>query len=683
MLLDRYNLDALKKVVPKGTRPLIITNENPRKAVFEKLNRAGGIAQAGRSKKRLTRHGLMARGNSFVGQRYGQRVVVKIRFVKHKPGLTSAGGGASALRDHLRYVSRSGAGKDGIQAVLFNGQEEGVGKKDFLTLCEGDRHHFRFIISPENGHDIPDFHIYVRGVMELVEKDLKTKLEWVSAVHYDTDDPHAHVIVRGKTDSGKDLVIGQDYIKEGVRKRAQEVATELLGERSLEQIQKSLEKEVDALRVTSLDRFIEKQAQASEERQVDVRKQVNFGKSVFYEGLLKGRLKFLGAAGLAQEHPPGIYALKEDYQDVLTQIASRNDAVKKLQNKIDVGLDGLTIYSLKDGQGPTIEGRVVAKGIHNELYDSKFVVVKEGNGQLHYVPAGEFRRYDELEDGSVIQVRPGKAGTGRADHNIAQMAGEHGGVYDPSHHMAHVEKNQSYIPPEQRSKYLEAHATRLSTLEESGVVEPLGDGRYKIPADVIARGEEITRQINEREKKRFYPVVSVLSATPPEKHIEAAKKTWLDKELYKQLKGKGASGTARDPVIQDALKQRKDWLLKHDLAFIQSNGEFAMRDYALPRLDKLEVYTAGRKLAEKLDVTFNDTQVQIGATMRYEGFVTLQTGVWAVAVKGQSLQLAPLSEEPKLNPGSQVAFEPGENKKLTMKSVEQRKIQDKGQDRGL
>ena len=149
------------------------------------------------------------------------------------------------------------------------------------------------------------------------------------------------------------------------------------------------------------------------------------------------------------------------------------------------------------------------------------------------------------------------------------------------------------------------------------------------------------------------------------------------------MKGKGASGTARDPVIQDALKQRKDWLLKHDLAFIQSNGEFAMRDYALPRLDKLEVYTAGRKLAEKLDVTFNDAQVQIGATMRYEGFVTLETGVWAVAIKGQSLQLAPLSEEPKLNPGSQVAFEPGENKKLTMKSVEQRKIQDKGQDRGL
>ncbi|MEQ1843756.1 MAG: type VI secretion protein, partial [Verrucomicrobiales bacterium] len=322
--------------------------------LLEKMNRSGGHVSGNRGNKRMMQRGLMVRGNSFVGQRYGQRVVVKIRYVKHKPGATSAGGGASALRDHLRYVSRGGAGKDGEQAVLFNGQEDGVGRKDFLALCEGDRHHFRFIVSPENGHDIPDFHIYIRDVMKLVEKDLGTKLKWVSAAHYDTEDPHAHVIVRGKTERGEDLVIGQDYIKEGVRKRAQEVATELLGERSLDEIQKSLEKEVDALRVTSLDRFIEKQAQASEAREVDVRKRISFGKSVFYEGLIKGRLQFLDQAGLAQENPPGVFALKEDYQDVLGQIASRNDVMKRLHNKVTIGLEGVAIYTLKAGEGPTV-----------------------------------------------------------------------------------------------------------------------------------------------------------------------------------------------------------------------------------------------------------------------------------------------------------------------------------------
>jgi hypothetical protein len=280
---------------------------------------------------------------------------------------------------------------------------------------------------------------------------------------------------------------------------------------------------------------------------------------------------------------------------------------------------------------------VVTKGTHDELYDRKFVVVKEVSGKLHYVPTGEFKDYDDLVEGSLVRVRPGEAGTGKADHNIAHVAALNGGIYDPAHHLANVEKNQSYIRPEERPKYIEAHAIRLGTLAQNGVVESLGGGRYRyrVPADVIARGEVITRQINEREKKRFYPIVSILSATPPEKLVDAAKKTWLDKELYKQSTGKPFSAVAQDPVIKTALEQRKNWLVSHDLALIQSNGEFALRDYALTRLDKLEIYTAGRKLAEKLGVTFNDAQVKLDTVMRYEGFVTLETGIWATVTRGK------------------------------------------------
>lgn len=681
MLLEEYNFDGVKAHT-SGVNPLIVTNENARKAIFEKMNRSG-LAAGGRGNKRMTQRGLMVRGNSFVGQRYGQRVVVKIRYVKHKPGMVGAGkgagGGATALRNHLRYISRSGAGKDGAQAVLFNGQSEGLGGKEFFALCEGDRHHFRFIISPENGHDIPDFHIYIRKVMALVEKDLGSKLEWVSAAHFDTEDPHAHVIVRGKTDRGQDLVIGSDYIKEGVRKRAQEVATELLGERSLEDIQKSLEKEVDALRVTSLDRFIEQQAQLAKGRQVDVRKRVNFGKSVFYEGVIKGRLQFLGAAGLAVEQPPGVYTLKEDYQETLNQIAIRNEAAKKLHGKVDLGLEGLSVYALKAGQGPVLEGRVVAKGVHDELYDRKFVVLREPSGSLHYIPVNEFKDYEQLEAGSVIKVKPGEAGTGKADHNISSIAKSNDGIYDTAHHLAHVEKNQSYITAQDRPRYIEAHAIRLGTLETNGVVQSLGGGRYQVPSDVVARGEEINRQINEREKKRFYPVVSTLTFTPPEKQVDAAKKTWLDRELYKQSIGKPLSSVTRDPVVRDALEQRKNWLIKHDLALIQSNGQFALRDYALNRLDKLEVYTAGRKLAEKMGMTFSNAQVKIDTVMRYEGFVKLETGIWATVTRDKTLQLAPVSAEPKLDRGAQVIFEPGPEKTLIIKSVAQ--AQEKAQTR--
>ena len=658
MLIDRLH-SAGRQAGLEDTGPLIVTKENARKAIFTKLNRGGGMASGG-SSKRMVRRGLMTRGNSFVGFSSGQRVVVKARYVKHKAGSMKAGGGAASLRDHLKYISRDAAGKDGEKAVLFSEQDEGLDRKGFLELCKDDRHHWRFIVSPENGHQIEDFHGYIRSVMKLVEKDLETSLTWTAAVHYDTDDVHAHVIVRGVNDRGEDLVIGQDYVKEGFRRRAQEVATELLGERSLEEIRKSQEKEVEALRVTSLDRFMEKQM--GEDRTLDVRAKTSFGKSIFYEGLIKGRLRFLAASGLAFEQPPGVFMLKEDYQDELAKIAQKNEAVKRLYGKIQdqARLDDLSVYSLRGGEGETVAGRVVYKGIMDELYDRKYVVVQDMDAKLHFVPVGEARAYDRVEKDSLVVVKPGDKATGKADININMIAENNAGVYDAAVHRAHVDEHQTYIPEEDRQQYIDAHLKRLETLEKNGVVRVLEGGGYQVPADVTAQGEEITKKINEREKKRFYPHLNVLSTEPIERLVHAEKKTWLDRELYKQAK-KGAS-IPYDAGLAQALDERRDWLLKNDLAIIQSNGEFALRAKALRQLDQMEVYAAGRKLAEKFGLEFSDKRVKIGQPVQYGGFVTLETGTWAVVSQGKALQLTRVEQEPKLARGDMAVLKEIEGK---------------------
>jgi len=657
--------------------PLIVTKENARKAIFTKLNRGGGIASA-HSNKRMVRRGLMTRGNSFVGFSSGQRVVVKARYVKHKAGSMKAGGGAASLRDHLKYISRDAAGKDGEKAVLFSEQDEGLDRKGFLELCKDDRHHWRFIVSPENGHQIEDFHGYIRSVMKLVEKDLETSLTWTAAVHYDTDDVHAHVIVRGVNDRGEDLVIGQDYVKEGFRRRAQEVATELLGERSLEEIRKSQEKEVEVLRVTSLDRFMEKQM--GEDRTLDVRAKTSFGKSIFYEDLIKGRLRFLAASGLAIEQPPGVFMLKEDYQDELAKIAQKSEAVKRLYGKIEdqARLDDLSVYSLKGGEGETVAGRVIYKGIMDELYDRKYVVVQDMDAKLHFVPVGESRSYDRVEKDSLVVVKPGDKATGKADININMIAENNAGVYDATVHRAHVDEHQTYIPEEDRQQYIDAHLKRLETLEKNGVVQTLEGGGYQIPADVIAQGEEITKKINEREKKRFYPHLNVLSTEPLERLVHAEKKTWLDRELYKQEK-KGPS-IPYDTGVAQALAERRDWLLKNDLAIIQSNGEFALRGKALRQLDQMEVYAAGRKLAEKFGLEFSDKRVKAGEPVQYGGFVTLETGTWAVVSKGKELQLTRVEQEPKLVRGDMTVLKEIEGK-MELQKAAPAKAKSRGKDK--
>ena len=69
-----------------------------------------------------------------------------------------------------------------------------------------------------------------------MERDLGTKLEWAAVDHWDTDNPHTHVVLRGKDSAGKDLIIDRDYLTQGMRARAAEVAESWLGLRSEQEV---------------------------------------------------------------------------------------------------------------------------------------------------------------------------------------------------------------------------------------------------------------------------------------------------------------------------------------------------------------------------------------------------------------------------------------------------------------
>ncbi len=89
-----------------------------------------------------------------------------------------------------------------------------------------------------------------------VEKDLDTKLDWLAVDHWNTDNPHVHVLIRGQTGNGKDLVISREYISRGFRDRAAERVTLEFGPCSEQEIRTALEREVELERWTSFDRFL-------------------------------------------------------------------------------------------------------------------------------------------------------------------------------------------------------------------------------------------------------------------------------------------------------------------------------------------------------------------------------------------------------------------------------------------
>lgn len=126
--------------------------------------------------------------------------------------------------DHLQYLQKD-KGRDGADARLFGNTDPA----QFAQQASQDTHQFRFSVSLREQHPFFALQPYIETLMARVEKDLGRPLEWVGAVHHDTAHPHAHVVLRGADREGQPLYIKNDYLTHGLRYRASQIATWLLG----------------------------------------------------------------------------------------------------------------------------------------------------------------------------------------------------------------------------------------------------------------------------------------------------------------------------------------------------------------------------------------------------------------------------------------------------------------------
>jgi type IV secretory pathway VirD2 relaxase len=181
-----------------------------------------------------------------------RRVVVMARIVRHQGKRFRS----APLSKHVAYLKREGVTRDHADARMFGATTEDGDTKAFAERCEDDRHHFRFTVSPENASEMSDLCTFTRELIADAERDLDTRLDWVAEDHWNTDNPHVHVLVRGRAEDGRDLVISRDDISRGFRARAEERVTLELGPCSEQEIRSALKKEVEAERWTGLDRVL-------------------------------------------------------------------------------------------------------------------------------------------------------------------------------------------------------------------------------------------------------------------------------------------------------------------------------------------------------------------------------------------------------------------------------------------
>ncbi|WP_108519149.1 relaxase/mobilization nuclease RlxS [Bradyrhizobium algeriense] len=550
-----------------------------------------------------------------------RRVVIKARIVRAKAGDNGA------ARAHLRYIQRDGVTREGDPGELYDVGSNRADGKTFAERGAEDRHQFRFIVAPEDSNELADLKPFVRDLMRQMESDLGTRLDWVAVDHFNTGHPHSHIVVRGKDDRGKDLVIARDYIAHGIRARASELITRELGPESELEAMRKLENEVGAERFTRLDRAI-----LRDPTEGTLRLAAKPERHPERYAMRMGRLRTLEQMGLAQETAPGVWRVMPEMEQALRRMGERCDIIKTMHR--DLTAAGIHRaagdHVIFDGQAGAarVIGRLVAEGVSDELHDRRYVIVDGIDGRTHYADLGVRQATDEpLIRNTIVEVRARDVSPRDVDRTIAEVAGRNRGVYSAELHRE--------FDPKASGEYIQAHVRRLEAMRRQGLVERSISGDWSIDADHLERAGQFEAAQRSRNPAR----ITVLSWQSLDELPGASGATWLDKQLVARSpeviasRGLGAE-------FEGALRLRRQWLLEQGLAREQS-GRIAYARNLLQTLERRELAEVGARITRDTGLDYAEPKPGDRITGTYHRMLTLSSGRFALIERTRDFSLVP------------------------------------------
>ena len=312
---------------------------------------------------------------------FNQRVAVRVSYAANKnPGQWKA---------HGRYVARDSATHSGRAAEAgFNRARNGIDIAGTLDNWQksGDERLFKMIVSPEFGDrlNLPE---YARELMRRMEQDLGVQLEWVGAVHHNTEHAHVHLAIRGVDTKGIPLRLPREYIRSGLRERAAEIATEILGYRSPADAHEILCREEAQTRYTSLDRILQRSNDCSSPHfVVTVNPDASLSESA--QGLqrnLSARLMHLQKMGLAHFLGQQQWSVQSDFEKVLRTLQQSADRQKMLAAHGAILSDArlpLQITTLRQFQ--LLSGRILLH-TEEEKTGRRYMLVEGTDAKVHLI----------------------------------------------------------------------------------------------------------------------------------------------------------------------------------------------------------------------------------------------------------------------------------------------------------
>jgi len=210
--------------------------------------------------------------------------------------------------------------------------------------------------------------------------------------------------------------MSRDYLGNGMRGRASEIATLFLGRRTERDIYEGIIRDIEGKRLTRLDREI--LSMSGPERSFDFRREHTPASAYedFRRHAIGRRLKVLEDMGLAEERAPGLWLIRPQMEKTLKSMGERGDIIKAMHRRMrgrEAMLD-CEIYGNEGENGMTVFGVVVDRGFSDELDEKKrYIVVNSTDCKAYYLPLSPKSEKEgfEAEIGSIVTVsnaRPGK-----------------------------------------------------------------------------------------------------------------------------------------------------------------------------------------------------------------------------------------------------------------------------------
>lgn len=326
-----------------------------------------------------------------------RRVIVKFLVAPHT-GPRPIG----PLRSQVAYLKRDGVDRTGGEGRLFDARGK-ADERAFVARCGGDGHHFRFMISPQDGAELQDLRATTGDLMRLAERDLGARLDWIAVEHWNTAHPHVHVLVRGADQDGVELVISRDYLHRGLRARAEALVSLELGPRSAREIAADLQRQVVAERWTRLDRVLEAHAVGG---LADLRRGPD-APDPDLRPLLIGRARTLERLGLANEESPEVWRLDAYAEQRLGDLLDRGDIVQTVHRAVGEDRTVAEPPAMGEAARGPVTGRLVERGLFDELSGSAYLVVDGVDGRAHHVRFADLEAAGDTPIGGIVEVRPG------------------------------------------------------------------------------------------------------------------------------------------------------------------------------------------------------------------------------------------------------------------------------------